>query len=120
MSDSLLSMLLGQQSPEMVEEVQQDNTDLCPTAQRVMNGLPNLLSMGSGLPGPMSMINGVIKGMAEQYIGKMPEDYLQNTLAYIIAELTFWKEGSPAESATEDGSGLSHQPDDETPVPVQS
>ena len=111
MSDNLLSMLLGQQSPELVEEVQQDNTDLSPTAQRIMNGLPNLLSMGSGMPGPMSMINGVIKGMAEQYIGKMPEDYLQNTLVYIITELTFWKDGPPAESATEDGDNLSGQQD---------
>lgn len=39
------------------------------------------------------MINGVIKGMAETHIGKMPEDYLQNTLTYIIAELTTWRDG---------------------------
>lgn len=112
MSDSLLSMFLGQQSPELAEEVQVDNTNLNPTAQRILKGLPNLLSMGSGLPGPMSMINGVIKGMAETHIGSMPEDYLQNTLAYIIAEITFWKDGPSAESATDDSGSLSAHADD--------
>jgi hypothetical protein len=115
MSDSFLTAYLNQQAPELVKEIQQDQTDnsnLSPTAQRVLNGLPNLLTMGSGLPGPMGMINGVIKGLAEQHIGSMPEDYLQGTLAYIIAELTFWKDGPSAESATEDGSKLSDHDDD--------
>jgi hypothetical protein len=112
MSDSFLTAFLSQQAPELVGEVQQpDNSNLSPTAQRIMNGLPNLLSMGSNLPGPMSMINGVIRGMAEQYIGVMPEDYLQNTLAYIIAEITSWKDGAPAESVTEGSSNLSDHTD---------
>lgn len=45
------------------------------------------------MPGPIAMINGVIKSMAETHIGKMPEDFLQGTLTYIITELTTWRDG---------------------------
>ncbi len=94
--DSILEMLMGNSSPEMQQAMEQDkvdNSNLSPTAQRVLLGLPNLLALGSNVPGPFAMINGMIKGMAEMHIGKMPEDYLQGTLTYIIEEVTTWRDG---------------------------
>jgi len=94
--DSILEMLMGNSSPEMqqaMEQDHQDNSNLSPTARRVLLGLPNLLALGSNVPGPFAMINGMIKGMAEMHIGKMPEDYLQGTLTYIIEEITTWRDG---------------------------
>jgi len=49
--------------------------------------------MGSSIPGPMGMLNGMIKRFAEQYIHTMPEEYLQGTLNYIIEEITTWRDG---------------------------
>lgn len=64
-------------------------------AQRVLQGLPQLLSFGSdgNVPGPIGMINGVVQGMAEQHIGKLPEEYLATLLDHVLQEITYWRTG---------------------------
>ena len=67
--------------------------------RRVLDGLPRLLSMGSkSLPAQVQFINGIIKGLADSHIGKMPEEELYNQLTWIIREITQWRDGDVAES----------------------
>lgn len=63
-------------------------------AQRVLQGLPNLLGKYSAnIPGPIGAINGFINGMLEQHIGKYPDEEMYNQLTQIIDEVTFWRDG---------------------------
>lgn len=80
-------------------------------AQRVLQGLPQLLSFGSesNVPGPIGMINGVIQGMAEQHIGKIPEEYLATLLDHVLEEINYWRTGVRATGTTlQEGDGLDH------------
>lgn len=87
--------LLTQQQQEMLEGTDgtQSSEALCHTATRVLDGLPRLLSMGKQLPGPMSMISGMVQGLAQQHIGKYPEEELQILLQYVEGEIHYWRTG---------------------------
>jgi hypothetical protein len=103
-NDLLLDLLLGkvpqeETSPDQMEPVNLEQ--LCPTAQRVRSGLPNLLNSVIGYVPQAGMVNGIILGLCDVHLKDVPEEELVRGLTEVINLISYWRDGANTETTEE-------------------
>lgn len=63
---------------------------LSPTAARVAEGLPRLISKYQGANSQLGMMTGMLQGIMMSLLPKVPEDALRNQLIEVRDEMSLW------------------------------